>query len=191
MKEKIAGLYTCIENGSDEDAIGHLFDLLNYVVPGYSFTGDTWSFKDITELCAYYGSHPTPIKGGKMQIKSGTHLLIHEILKPVHDKLHTWDFYPIEEVNAHLAIGLPDCDVYVKGSEDRVVLSVTIEDITMRICIAEENHENGGRDYNVSDPKSIERARSELREWCGEIKDPMNWDKWVELIDKWLNGRES
>ena len=191
LKEKVAALQECIENDSTEDSIGHLFDLMNLVVPGYSFVGDTWSFKNITELCAYYGSHPTPIKGGKMQIMSGTHRLIHEILKPVWDSLYTWDFYPFDEVNKSLTNGLPDCDVYVRGSNDMIVLSVTIEDMNMWICIAKEDHENGGRNYNISDPKSIERARSELCEWFDEIKAPMTWAKWVELIDKWLNGRES
>lgn len=58
LDRKIDALKYCIEHGSEEDSMGHLFDLLHHVVPNYRFL----DFKNIKQLCDYYGKNPTPIE---------------------------------------------------------------------------------------------------------------------------------
>lgn len=57
IDEKIERLDHCIHMGFDEDAIGHLFDLINHLAPGYKYG----KFKNIKELQEYYGKDPKPI----------------------------------------------------------------------------------------------------------------------------------
>lgn len=57
LDRKIEALKACIKDGSREDAVGHLFDLINHVAPGYRLLG----YSGIGPLCLKYGSDPTPI----------------------------------------------------------------------------------------------------------------------------------
>jgi len=57
VQEVIEGLLTCLENGSTEDSIGLLFDLLNHVAPDYNFMDAL----GIVALKNRYGNNPTPI----------------------------------------------------------------------------------------------------------------------------------
>ena len=53
---KLAALRSCIED-HPEDALGHLFDLMYFVAPGYKL----FDAEGINELCDRYGRTPTPI----------------------------------------------------------------------------------------------------------------------------------
>lgn len=61
VQDKLGGLLTCLVNEHKEDALGHLFDLLNFVAPGYRYEADTATFANIQELAAHYGANPTPL----------------------------------------------------------------------------------------------------------------------------------
>jgi hypothetical protein len=66
LEEKLDALKTCMLDGSDEDAMGHLFDLINHLAPDYKFLMDcptaTKKFKTLKSICDYYGKRPrTPI----------------------------------------------------------------------------------------------------------------------------------
>ena len=57
VEQKVRYLQACLEEGANEDALGHLFDLLNHVAPGYKYL----DLKNIQQLAGYYGKNPTPI----------------------------------------------------------------------------------------------------------------------------------
>jgi len=66
IEEKINALKYCIDQDADEDAMGHLFDLINYLAPGYKFLMDSPTarrkFRTLKSICDYYGKQPrTPI----------------------------------------------------------------------------------------------------------------------------------
>jgi hypothetical protein len=63
LGEKVDALRYCLEmdierGGHREDAMGHLFDLIYYIAPGYKFI----KFDGIQAIADHYGKHPTPIK---------------------------------------------------------------------------------------------------------------------------------
>lgn len=57
LDKKIEALRHCLAKGQDEDALGHICDLLHHVAPGYTFL----RFKSAAEIIAYYGADPAPI----------------------------------------------------------------------------------------------------------------------------------
>jgi hypothetical protein len=61
LRDKVESLLYCLEMEQDgplrEDAMGHLFDLIHHIAPGYEFG----KLKGIAAIQAVYGSHPTPI----------------------------------------------------------------------------------------------------------------------------------
>lgn len=57
LNVKLDYLRSCMLGGHDEDAMGHLFDLIHHIAPGYKFS----RFDGIKAICDYYGEHPTPI----------------------------------------------------------------------------------------------------------------------------------
>ena len=58
LRGKLEVLRGCIENDAKEDAVGHLFDLLYLVAPGYKL-GD---LDGVNDLCQQYGRTPALIK---------------------------------------------------------------------------------------------------------------------------------
>ena len=61
LEEKLAGLKKCINDGSTEDAVGHICDLLALVAPGYKLEYDQVSFNDANAIVNHYGNPPCPI----------------------------------------------------------------------------------------------------------------------------------
>lgn len=61
LPEKLDALKACLAQNAKEDSLGHLFDLLWLLMPGYEGSiGETY-FRDINELCNRYGKVGTPI----------------------------------------------------------------------------------------------------------------------------------
>jgi hypothetical protein len=58
LSEKIDALKSCMIIELNEDALGHLFDLINHIAPEWRFLG----LQGIEELKNYYGKHPCPIE---------------------------------------------------------------------------------------------------------------------------------
>lgn len=57
LPAKLRALEYCIENGFIEDALGHLFDLLNFVAPEYRYR----DLSSLVLLQAQFGAHPTSV----------------------------------------------------------------------------------------------------------------------------------
>ena len=57
LADKVDALRTCLLDGSDEDAMGHLFDLIAHLAPGCEFHG----FKGLLAIADHYAASPTPI----------------------------------------------------------------------------------------------------------------------------------
>ncbi len=58
LEKKINALEECIREGYDEDALGHLFDLINHVCPKYKFSKE---IKGINALKVEFGSDPVEV----------------------------------------------------------------------------------------------------------------------------------
>lgn len=67
LSDKIEALEYCIRRKANEDALGHLFDLINLVAPNYIFRGSEAGFFGIKELQEKYGDPPAPVE---MDLKS-------------------------------------------------------------------------------------------------------------------------
>ena len=62
LADKIESLKYCLEMPNDpgtprEDAMGHLFDLIHHIAPGYQFG----KCSGIAEIAECYGKHPVTI----------------------------------------------------------------------------------------------------------------------------------
>lgn len=62
LSDKIEALEHCIRSKANEDALGHLFDLINLVAPNYIFRGKDFGAFGIKELHANYGDPPVPVE---------------------------------------------------------------------------------------------------------------------------------
>lgn len=73
LAEKIVGLYHCIKKGHNEDALGHLFDLLHHVAPDLTVrdVGGEPVVVGLEALAEAYGANPAPIKEGPCQSARG------------------------------------------------------------------------------------------------------------------------
>ncbi len=64
LAEKLDALRYCIVGGHNEDALGHLFDLLHHVAPDLTVrdTDGKPNVAGLEDLAKMYGQHPTPLK---------------------------------------------------------------------------------------------------------------------------------
>jgi hypothetical protein len=57
LDEKVDALKYCLLSDAAEDAMGHLFDLMHHLAPGWQFG----PFRSLQSIADHYGSRPTPI----------------------------------------------------------------------------------------------------------------------------------
>jgi hypothetical protein len=116
-------------------------------------------------------------------------ILIRKMLGPVWGHISDHEYY-----NDKDQYGNCDFDAYVKQSGEMIIIGLYLSDQSIFVFIHPEGDNETGREYDLSDPSSIDRMINELLDWFEKAKfaklDKNGWKLFCKIWN-YPDGQDS